>query len=242
MVLPQRENGITFREIARSDLVGQVAGQLYAAITEGRLKPGARVVEAAVAREMGVSRAPVREAARLLEQRGLLVASPGRGFTVRCPTVGELDDIYGLRINLETYAANLVIERAEEADLARLTQQLERLRATAAEGDVARTVEEDLRFHLLICELSGNRRLLRVFTDLADEIRLIIALIEQIFDDPQRLADAHIPLLDALQARDKERIAREMDWHIGVAWEQLRRRYDDAGQTAAGDEVTDAGA
>ncbi|MGM0559650.1 MAG: GntR family transcriptional regulator [Pseudomonadota bacterium] len=230
MVLPRHGQGQTFREIARSDLVGQVAGQLYSAITEGRLKPGARVVEAAIAREMGVSRAPVREAARLLEQRGLLVASPGKGFTVRCPTVGELDDIYGLRINLETYAASLVIERASDADLDRLAGQLERLRTTAAEGDVARTVEEDLQFHLMICELSGNRRLLRVFTDLADEIRLIIALIEQIFDDPQRLADAHIPLLEALVARDKARIAREMDWHIGVAWNQLRAHYDDEEQ------------
>ena len=63
-----------------TDLVGQVARRLTEAIVQGRLPPGSKVVEAGIARELGVSRAPVREAARLLEQQGLLVANPRRGF------------------------------------------------------------------------------------------------------------------------------------------------------------------
>jgi len=69
--------------IANSDLVGQIARILMQAIVQGRLPPGSKVVEAGIARELGVSRAPVREAARLLEKQGLLVASPRRGFFVR---------------------------------------------------------------------------------------------------------------------------------------------------------------
>ena len=68
--------------LAETDLVGQVARRLTEAIVQGRLQPGSKVVEAGIARELGVSRAPVREAARLLEQQGLLVAHPRRGFFV----------------------------------------------------------------------------------------------------------------------------------------------------------------
>ena len=62
--------------LADSDLVGQVARILMQAIVQGRLPPGSKVVEAGIARELGISRAPVREAARLLEKQGLLVAKP----------------------------------------------------------------------------------------------------------------------------------------------------------------------
>src|SRR2546430_16243077 len=65
--------------VADSDLVGQVARILTQAIVQGRLPPGSKVVEAGIAREFGVSRAPGREAARLLEKQGLLVARPRRG-------------------------------------------------------------------------------------------------------------------------------------------------------------------
>ena len=64
-----------------SDLVGQVARILTQAVVQGRLPPGSKVVEAGIARELGISRAPVREAARLLEKQGLLVASRGAAFS-----------------------------------------------------------------------------------------------------------------------------------------------------------------
>ena len=92
--------------LADTDLVGQVAppfdpGRRF----EGRLPPGSKVVEAGIARELGVSRAPVREAARLLEQQGLLVASPRRGFFVRKFAADDIDDIYDLRLCVERHAA-----------------------------------------------------------------------------------------------------------------------------------------
>src|SRR6266404_7808108 len=87
--------------LADSDLVGQVARILTQAILEGRLPPGAKVVEAGIARELGISRAPVREAARLLESQGLLVASPRRGFFVRKFAADDIDDIYDLRLCVE---------------------------------------------------------------------------------------------------------------------------------------------
>src|SRR5258705_9383227 len=93
--------------LADSDLVGQVARILTQAIVQGRLPPGAKVVEAGVARELGISRAPVREAARLLERQGLLVANPRRGFFVRKLEPTDIDEIYDLRICVECHAGVL---------------------------------------------------------------------------------------------------------------------------------------
>src|SRR5947207_11071032 len=90
-----------------SNLVGQVARILTGAIIAGRLPPGAKLAEAGVARELGISRAPVREAARLLERQGLLVASPRRGFFVRRLEAADIDEIYDLRICVECHAGVL---------------------------------------------------------------------------------------------------------------------------------------
>ena len=109
-----------YRRIADSDLVGQVARILTQAIVQGRLPPGSKVVEAGIARELGISRAPVREAARLLEKQGLLVRSPRRGFFVRKLEIRNIDEIYDLRICIERHAGvlaarNLTTEVARRA-------------------------------------------------------------------------------------------------------------------------------
>lgn len=221
-----------FDPLQSTDLVSQVTGQLARSIYEGRLAPGQRVVEASIARQMGISRAPLREAARRLEQRGLLVAHPRRGFFVRDFSLDEIDDIYGLRIALESYAIKLACERATPEDVAGLRRHLDYLRELADRGAIAELVEEDLRFHLTICQVSGNRKLLTLFSDLAGEIRMIIALIGQLYDDPHRIVESHAPLIEALEASDAERLAVEADNHIRIAWMEVRRFFAERERTA----------
>ena len=79
-------------------------------------------------------------------------------------------------------------------------------------------MEEDYRFHRLICELSGNARLLKLFDDLASELRIVIGLIGRLYDDPRRIAATHEPVLAAIEAGDTERIAAAFEYHLGDAW------------------------
>ncbi|NEU96109.1 GntR family transcriptional regulator [Bradyrhizobium uaiense] len=206
-----------------TDLVGQVARRLTEAIVQGRLPPGSKVVEAGIARELGVSRAPVREAARLLEQQGLLVANPRRGFFVRQFAADDIDEIYDLRLCVERHAAVLAARHLTPETRDMLRRQIEVLHETADLDDPARQVEEDYRFHRLICEIAGNRRMLRLFDDLASELRMVIGLIGRLYDDPHEIARTHEPVLAAIEAGHPERIVAHVDYHIGHAWREVGR-------------------
>ena len=209
--------------LTETDLVGQVARMLVQAIVEGRMPPGSKVVEAGIARELGVSRAPVREAARLLESQGLLVASPRRGFFVRKFAGDEIDEIYDLRLCVERHAGVLAARNLTPESRDALRRQIDVMHQTADLDDPARQVEEDYRFHRLICEIAGNRRLLRLFDDLASEMRMVIGLIGRLYDDPHEIARTHEPVLAAIEQGHPERIVAHIDHHIGHAWREVAR-------------------
>src|SRR5215475_3829891 len=210
-----------------TDLVGQVARRLTQAIVQGRLPPGSKLVEAGVARELGVSRAPVREAARLLERQGLLVANPRRGFFVRQFALDDIDEIYDLRLCVERHAAVLAARNLTSETRDALRRQIDVLHEMADLDDQARQVEEDYRFHRLICEIAGNKRVLRLFDDLASELRMVIGLIGRLYDDPHEIARTHEPILAAIEEGHPERIIAHVDHHIGHAWREVGRLLRD---------------
>jgi DNA-binding GntR family transcriptional regulator len=213
--------------LADTDLVGQVARILTQAIIRGQLQPGAKVVEAAVARELGISRAPVREAARLLEQQGLMVSHPRRGFFVRKLEATDIDEIYDLRICVECHAGVLAAKNLTPTTRDLLRRQIDVLHEAADLDDPARQVEEDYRFHRMICEIAGSARLLRLFDDLASELRMVIGLIGRLYDDPRRIAETHIAVLDAIEGGHPDIINARIDYHIGAAWREVAKLVRD---------------
>jgi len=211
--------------MASEDLVGRIAAALTDAVVGGRFAPGERLNEVRLAAELGVSRAPLREAARLLENRGLIVAHPRRGFFVRDLDARALAEIYDLRICLERHAGLRVCERLTEEMAAALTAQAARIAAFAA--DPGRQVEEDFAFHRMICVFADNTRALRVYDELTREMRFGIAVIGHLYADPEVIARTHDPVLAALLARDGERWLAAIDTHVGVARDNVVRLLAD---------------
>lgn len=210
-----------FAAIGADDLVNRIAASLTEAIVGGRFEPGARLNEVHLAGEMGVSRAPLREAARLLENRGLVVALPRRGFFVRDLDANGLDEIYDLRICLERHAGLRVCERLT-ADMAEaLTAQAARIAAFV--DDPGRQVEEDFAFHRMIQVFADNGRALRVYDELTHEMRFGIAVIGHLYADPEVIARTHDPVLAALLARDGAGWLAAIDVHVGVARDNVVR-------------------
>lgn len=220
--------------LADTDLVGQVARVLTQAVIKGQLQPGSKVVEAGIARELGISRAPVREAARLLEQQGLLVSHPRRGFFVRKLEATDIDEIYDLRTCVECHAGVLAARNLTPASRDALRRQIDVLHEAADLDDPARQIEEDYKFHRMICEIAGSKRLLRLFDDLASELRMVIGLIGRLYDDPRRIAETHVAVLEAIEGGHPDIINARIDYHIGAAWREVAKLVRDIPTTNDG--------
>ena len=133
--------------LARSVLADQVKDRLLEEILAGRYAPDARIVETQVARELGTSQAPVREALRGLAALGVVEITPFRGARVRRPTRHELLEAYAVRSALETLAARLAVPRMDDGDLAELGGFMDAMQAAARAGDGHAVAEADARFH-----------------------------------------------------------------------------------------------
>jgi DNA-binding GntR family transcriptional regulator len=129
------------------------------AIIDGRLAPGQRLKEEELARELGMSRTPVREALLLLQSEGLVASIPRRGATVRSYAADDLDDMYQLRAVLEGYAARRAATRISPDDVARLEESCAKFDRLRAEDDLRDLVKENLFFHNVILDAAGSDRL-----------------------------------------------------------------------------------
>ncbi|MBO0344502.1 GntR family transcriptional regulator [Roseibium sp. CAU 1637] len=206
-----------FKALEATDLVQQIARQIAEAIVQGKLKPGERLTELRLSKEFGTSRAPVREAARLLESQGLVVSQPRRGFFVRTLSSRDLYDIYELRLGLEIHGALLALDRIGEREIDMLKRQVEKLYQLADQGFGEEQIAEDYTFHRMLCAFSGNARLLKVYDDIAIDMRAGITLIGQLYDDPHKIAQTHEPILEALERGDPMQLTAALRFHIGVA-------------------------
>lgn len=214
-----------FSSIQVPDLVAMVEAQLQDAILEGRIALGERIVEADLARRMGISRAPVREAARRLESSGLLVARPRHGFAVRDFTLQQVDDLYQVRIELELMGARLACRQASDAGCDALLASVDQMVAQAPQLSRARRVAVDLGFHQQLCALSGNAYLLKLFQNLRHELQLFLALSEDSYSDPAWLAESHRPIALALQRRDEAGLLQALQHHLDDAVQHVRRLF-----------------
>lgn len=225
MALSPPSDATFFESVESTDLVGLVEAELTRAIVEGHLPPGSRIVEADIARRMGISRAPVREAARRLERQGVLVSRPRHGFAVRTISVQEIDDLYEVRLSIELTSIELACRRADDAGLTRVKALVDTMVREAATQAQDERIASDLALHTLICDLSGNAHLRRIFQNTQTELRMIIALIDAVYHDPATVASLHYPIVDALLKRDADAAKAAMRVHLEDAWQNVRALF-----------------
>jgi DNA-binding GntR family transcriptional regulator len=207
---------------------------LRSAILANRIKPGSRLLEADVATRMGVSRAPVRESIRQLEQEGLVEFFPHRGAVVIGLPEDEIDAIYELRAGIEARAIARACATVTDDDLTRLDGLIADMQRALKQHDIDEVAEIDLRFHGAIVDLSGFSLLKHIWQSIDGLVRV---RSYQALDRPGRAAQyflsgsiaSHSVLVDALRARDPQRAAEAARAHILDVVQQLQ-----AGDAAAG--------
>lgn len=200
-------------DITRSVLADQVKERLLELILDGSYPPDARIVETAVAKAIGTSQAPVREALRGLEALGIVEITPFRGARVRRLDPEELLEAYIVRSNIEVLGARLGMARMTDEDMADLLAIGDRLQEAARLDDRRAVAMIDASLHERMMELSGNRTLLRVWRSLEPFARTYITLAGP-RADPQWSADLHDPILDSIRRRDTDGVVRAIEKHF----------------------------
>ena len=204
------------------------------AILDGRLQPGQRLKEEDLARQLGISRTPVREALLMLQVEGLIVATPNRGATVRVHTPDDLEDLYVLRAVLEGHAVRRAASRVGEDQVDELRESCERFDGLEPEDELRELVRENLFFHNTILEIAGSARLASMVRRVI-ELPLVYKSYIWYSPDQKRISSHyHRQIVNALASGDGERAELIMKEHVFEARDLLvaRLRAEESSPTA----------
>ncbi|MCS0500089.1 GntR family transcriptional regulator [Protaetiibacter mangrovi] len=199
----------TAPKLNRDLLSDQIYSQIRDQIVSGELSPGDRVVEFDLSRSLGVSQAPVREAVKRLAHEGLLIHVPRRGSYVAEVRPEEADAARQVRTVVEEIAARAVAAHPEPETIAALRARVEEMRAAAAAHDIGAFRDADIAFHREVCEASGNGFVTRLWTLMEPSLRMWRVVSDPLFTgDWTRMALAHSPMVDAVEAGDADAAGR----------------------------------
>lgn len=209
-------SGNNFQPIDSSSLREQIEQQVRNAILRGSLSPGEHLVETTIAEQLGVSRAPVREALSALEREGVILYVPRKGYFVIDFTPKDIEEIYSLRLMLEIGALRRSIHRFSNSAINELQQIVddlgEAVREERGQNEVATL---DLSFHELICQQADHSRLYSAWNNMRLQTWLLIGLTSKTeYDYPDQPKEFHQNILDAILDQDLERAEELLRSHI----------------------------
>ena len=182
-------------------------------ILSGQLDAETVMSENDLARRLSISRSPLREAIRKLQDEGLLAASGPKGFGIPPISLDLIDQVYGVRLALESEAAAHAAP-IPEADLARMRQFMEEIRPEVMAGDAQRFTEVDFEFHDLFVRNCGNPLLISYIERLRGNIQRILVYSGQLEEHSIRSFEEHMDILEAMEAQDPARIEKTVRQHI----------------------------
>ncbi|TKI05280.1 GntR family transcriptional regulator [Martelella alba] len=186
--------------------------RIRAMILSGKIGMGERLVEAQLARDFGISRAPVREAMRRLIEDGLVQEQPRIGATVCDLTGDDIVDIYNVRLPLE--ASAIEIATLNGMDVAPLRQAIADMAEAATHENRLAVTEAELSFHAAIFDATQNKVMIHIFNILRARLTLAMLFDNSAFSTLDDVANEHLPLLDIVQRGDAKGASIWMLGHI----------------------------
>jgi GntR family transcriptional regulator, transcriptional repressor for pyruvate dehydrogenase complex len=233
-----------FSPIKTKRLYEEIVEQIKQLITDGRLKPGDRLLaERELAEQFQVSRASVREAIRTLEMLGVIDIRPGEGTFVRGTETDDiirplamflaverssLLDMFEMRRIFETATASLAAERASEEELDHIESMLEKMRERLNVLDPEKGEEFDAAFHYAVAEATHNSLLTKLFKTVSEEFAKANSVARrQLYHDniqnAQKIIDQHSEILEAIRSRSPKAAGEAMLAHLIFAEGELRK-------------------
>ncbi len=217
---------------ARNHLFEQIHGILWEKIRSGEIESGQRLKDIEWARKLNVSRTPVREAMRKMQQEGVLVPLAQGGYEVRATSRTDLVELYRCRAALEALAAEQAAEHCDAATAAQFEQMITDADVAIERGDLDGAFALNTQFHVAILEASGNRHLGGLLEALQRLVMFYRAALLRLSKDSARgkavyldrlrvKQERHREILSALRMQDGARAAALMQAHVRETAEDL---------------------
>ena len=190
-------------------------------------------MELQLAAKLGVSRTPIREAIRMLEQEGLAVTVPRRGAEVARMTLKDMEDVLEIREALDELAVQLACKKISSEQLEQLRKVKEDFELNTRSNDVKKIAESDVKFHDIIYEATDNPKLVSMLSNLREQVyRYRVEYLKDTNSYPILILE-HEAILEGLQSRDCQKAAKAMQEHVenqAAAVKAVIEQQDEAGK------------
>jgi DNA-binding GntR family transcriptional regulator len=213
----------------------RIIESLREAIVSGELKPGDPLVETEIAAQLGVSRAPLREALQALSREGLIETLPYRGTIVRNLTRTDIEELYSFRSLLEEFALRRVIERDSTDDVRVLRSHFEEMLAAAKRDNVREVNLADRRFHDALIDLSQHGLLQASWQTVSLRVRQVMSLRNRRNQDLTRVAYNHVPIIEAIAQQNLAEALRLLREHIASSGDLLAEMWEQEAEPQGSD-------
>jgi len=218
------------KAVGKSLPVGEVAyTSLKGAIVSGDLHPGQRLVESRLSAQMMISRIPVREAIKKLEQDGLVEKLGKGGFIVKNPSREEIEETFGIRAVLEGYAAALATRHMDQSVLKRLEETLEWYRDALNQCDIAKMMRLNDQLDDIIFSASANSRLRVLIGNFRDFVSRYRKVLLTCLDYAAISLSDHEKIVEAMKEGEPEKVEQLMRRHL-IRGKEILIRDMDAGE------------
>jgi DNA-binding GntR family transcriptional regulator len=220
------ENGSSLQHINNRPLRERVSDMLRDAIVTGELKPGQQLVEMEFASQLGISRAPLREALQILSREGLVETVPYKGTVVRTLTRTDIEELYSLRSVLECFAVRRVVLRGDPDDVVKLRRCYDDMLAAAERSDLKAVNLIDRQFHDTLIEISQHQLLAMVWNVVSLRVRQVMALRNERNPDIRQIAYNHLPIIDAIAAGDETLAVTLLQQHVASSGDLMAEDWE----------------
>lgn len=212
-------------QVSVPSLVEVAAESIRRMVLSGSLEPGERLIEERLTEELGISRPPLREALRMLQQEGLIEIRPRRGSVVATLTEEDVFEILTLRRALERLALELAVPVQDAERLASCHEALRQMEQNARDKDRGGLVESGYAFHASLVALAGHRRLTASYASVQQELLLCMArnlyVREKYHEDLEHHVARHRYLLELIEEGDLDKVMAEFAVHGESSFTEL---------------------
>lgn len=201
----------------------QIYNRIKKEILSGSISPGSRLLEGRLAKQINVSRTPVREALHVLEMEGFLESFPRVGYRVRKITWTEAIEINEIRAVLEPLAAKRAIESEDQSYIEDLEEVIKKTEQAARQNQIRSFFLYDTQFDEIILRASGMKTLLDVWATLRHRLKLYKMGAQDSIDTMMRSIRGHWKILECLKEKDKDGVEKAIKEHLEDSKRDIRR-------------------